>query len=160
MGEQELLGGLADLGLRGITVPAAGGEGTALERRSGPVKHEDGADAEEEELADAAEEPEEVGVADHLPLSSRIALMNCTIQMLASTATRFPARVSTDTRRPTGASSSKCRLRNLQRMKRCTPYMTELSKIGHITFFYSSLKNHNKSQKNRKMENPFVLDLE
>jgi hypothetical protein len=40
------------------------------------------------------------------PLSSRIARMNCTIQMLASTATRFPARVSTDTRRPTGASSS------------------------------------------------------
>lgn len=67
MGEQELLGGLADLGLRGITVPAAGGEGAALERRSGPVEDEDGADAEEEELADAAEEPEEVGVADHLP---------------------------------------------------------------------------------------------
>lgn len=39
------------------------------------------------------------------PLSSRIARMNCTIQMLASTASRFPARVSTDTRRPTGASS-------------------------------------------------------
>ena len=67
MGEQELLGGLANLGLRGITVPTAGGQGAALERRSGPVKDEDGADPEEEELADAAEEPEEVRVADHLP---------------------------------------------------------------------------------------------
>ena len=67
MGEQELLGGLANLGLRGITVPTAGGQGAALERRSGPVEDEDGADPEEEELADAAEEPEEVRVADHLP---------------------------------------------------------------------------------------------
>uniref|UniRef100_A0A0A9G8M3 DNA-repair protein UVH3, putative n=1 Tax=Arundo donax TaxID=35708 RepID=A0A0A9G8M3_ARUDO len=64
--EQELLGRLADLGLRGVAVPAAGGECAALERRRGAVEDEDGADAEEEELADAAEEPEEVRVADHL----------------------------------------------------------------------------------------------
>lgn len=66
MGEQELLGGLADLGLRGVTVPAAGGEGAALERRRGAIEDEYGADAEEEELADTAEEPEEVRVPDHL----------------------------------------------------------------------------------------------
>ena len=38
------------------------------------------------------------------PRSSRIALMNCTSQMLASTATRLPPRDSMFTRRPVGSS--------------------------------------------------------
>lgn len=57
MGEQEFLGGLSDLGLRGVTVPAAGSEGAALERRRGAIEDEYGANTEEEELADATEEP-------------------------------------------------------------------------------------------------------
>lgn len=68
MGEQELLGGLPDLGLGGVAVAAAGGEGAPLEGRGGAVEDEDRARAEEEELADSAEEPEEVGVADHVAL--------------------------------------------------------------------------------------------
>ena len=38
------------------------------------------------------------------PRSSRIALMNCTSQMEASTATRFPPIASMGTRRPAGSS--------------------------------------------------------
>lgn len=68
MGEEELLGGLADLGTGGVTVAAAGGDGAALEGRGGSVKDEDGLGAEEEELADAAEEAEKMGIAHHLAL--------------------------------------------------------------------------------------------
>ena len=106
MGEQELLGGLANLGLRGITVPTAGGQGAALERRSGPSKTKTGRTRRKRSLQMRRRNPRRCASRTISPLSSRIARMNCTIQMLASTATRFPARVSTDTRRPTGASSS------------------------------------------------------
>lgn len=47
---------------------AAGGEGAPLEGRCGAVEDEDRAGPEEEELADAAEEAEDVGVADHVAL--------------------------------------------------------------------------------------------
>lgn len=64
--QQELLGSLADLSLRSIAVPAPGGERAALQRRRGAIEDEDGADAKIEELAYAAEEPQQVRVADHL----------------------------------------------------------------------------------------------
>lgn len=66
--EEKLLCGLADLGLGVVTVAAAGGEGAALEGGGGAVEDEDRLGAEEQELADATEKAEEVGVVDHLPL--------------------------------------------------------------------------------------------
>ena len=52
--------------LSGVTVPAVGSEGVALERRRGCNEDKDRADVEEEELADASVEPKEMRVLDHL----------------------------------------------------------------------------------------------
>lgn len=49
-------------------MPAAGGDGAALEGGGGSVEDEDGLCTKEEELADAAEEAEDVCVPHHLPL--------------------------------------------------------------------------------------------
>lgn len=66
--EEELLGGLSDLGLSVLAVAATGGDGAALEGGGSAVEDEDRLGTEEEELADAAEEAEDVGIANHLPL--------------------------------------------------------------------------------------------
>lgn len=55
--EEELLSGLANLGLGVLALAAAGDDGAALESRGAAIEDEDGLGAEEEELADAAEKP-------------------------------------------------------------------------------------------------------
>ena len=57
MVEQQLLGGLSDLGLGGVAVAAASGDGTALELRRSAVEDEDRLGPEEQQLADPTEKP-------------------------------------------------------------------------------------------------------
>lgn len=137
--EKQLLSGLPDLGLRVLALPPAGDDGAPLERGRAAVEDEHGLGPEEQELADAAEEAEQVRVADHLPslVPHRLHELHhpdtsiCKQQRKrkirprtprraksdpgergmgrrkdAPTASLLPARVSTETRRPTGARSS------------------------------------------------------
>lgn len=67
MVEKQLLGGLPDFRLRVLALPPARDDGAPLERGRAAVEDEHGLRPEEQELADAAEEAEQVRVADHLP---------------------------------------------------------------------------------------------
>lgn len=66
--EQQFLGGLADFGLGVFAEAAACDDGAALEGRGSAVEDEDGLGAEEEKLANATEEAEQMGVANHFAL--------------------------------------------------------------------------------------------
>lgn len=67
MVEKQLLSGFPDFGLGVLALSPAGNDGPALEGWCATVEDEDGLGPQEQELADAAEETEEVGVLHHLP---------------------------------------------------------------------------------------------
>lgn len=64
--EKQLLSSLPDFGLRVLALPPASDDGAPLERGRAAVEDEHGLRPEEQELANAAEEAEQVRVADHL----------------------------------------------------------------------------------------------
>lgn len=55
--EEQLFSGLANLGLGVLALAATGDDSASLESRRATIKDKYGLGAEEEELADAAEEP-------------------------------------------------------------------------------------------------------
>lgn len=66
--EKQLLGGLSDLGLRVVALPAACDDGAALQSGGPTVEYEHGFGPQEQELADSAKEAEQMRVPHHLAL--------------------------------------------------------------------------------------------
>lgn len=129
--DEKLLRGLADLSTGILTMAAASGDSPALKRRSTTIKDKDRLGAKKEKLADAAKESKNLRIAHHLasliphrhheldhpnaciceeiPRSESLGFVRKKIKKrdrLVPIASVFPAKVSTETRRPTGASNS------------------------------------------------------
>jgi len=66
--EQQFLRSFADFGLSVFTLAAAGNDGAVLEGRGPAVEDEDRLGAEEQKLANATEEAQQMGVANHFAL--------------------------------------------------------------------------------------------
>lgn len=66
--EQQFLGGFADFGLGVFTLAAACNDSAALEGRGPAVEDEDRLGAEEKKFANATEEAQQMGVANHFAL--------------------------------------------------------------------------------------------
>lgn len=64
--QEQLLSSLTNSGLSLLTLPPASNNSAPLQRRCTPIKHKHRLDTQKEQLANPAEEPQQVSISDHV----------------------------------------------------------------------------------------------